>query len=121
MSAVQARHDTPPLSAVFQALADDRRRHMIARLAARPRTVSELADPLGLRLPAALKHLAVLEAGGIVRSAKAGRIRTYSIRPDALSDVARWVAQCRATLTEAFDRLDAAIAEFPDPEPEQDT
>ena len=102
------------LNAVFLALSDERRRDMLARLAGRPMTVTELAAPVGMRLPSAVKHLAVLEAGGMVMSRKVGRTRTYQIRPDALEAVARWVEERRAAMHAAFDRLDQAIAEFPE-------
>ena len=65
---------------------------MIDRLSAGPLSVSELARPLKIALPSALKHLAVLEAGGIVRSAKSGRVRTFSMAPDAFSGLEAWVA-----------------------------
>lgn len=107
-------HEAPRLDTVFHALSDERRRDMVARLADRPLTVSELAEPAGLRLPAAMKHLAVLESGGLVESNKTGRTRTYRIRPDALDIIAGWVQQRRASLNAAFDRLDEAIADFPE-------
>jgi DNA-binding transcriptional ArsR family regulator len=108
--------DPTQLDAVFYALADERRRDMVERLAWRPMTVSELAEPVGLRLPSAVKHLAVLEAGGIVVSKKVGRIRTYQLEPDALNALGRWLDQRRAALNAAFDRLEQAIADFPEDE-----
>jgi DNA-binding transcriptional ArsR family regulator len=102
------------LSAVFVALSDERRREMLARLARQPMTVTELAGPVGMRLPSAVKHLAVLESGGMVVSRKVGRTRTYQIRPDALEAIACWVEERRAAMHAAFDRLDRAIAEFPE-------
>lgn len=106
------------LNAVFLALSDERRREMLTRLARQPMTVTELAEPVGMRLPSAVKHLAVLESGGLVVSAKVGRTRTYRIKPNALDAVARWVEERRAAMHAAFDRLDQAIAEFPEEEDE---
>jgi DNA-binding transcriptional ArsR family regulator len=108
--------DQNKLDAVFYALADERRRDMVERLAWQPMTVSELAEPSGMRLPAAVKHLAVLEAGGIVVSNKVGRVRTYQIEPDALNALGRWLDQRRVALNAAFDRLEQAIADFPEEE-----
>lgn len=102
------------LDTVFHALSDERRRDMIERLAREPLTVSELAEPTGMRLPAAVKHLAALESGGIVVSKKIGRTRTYRLRPDAFDTIDNWIGQRRAAMNTAFDRLEQAIAEFPE-------
>jgi DNA-binding transcriptional ArsR family regulator len=74
----------PSLDQVFHALADPTRRGMVERLVRGPATVSELSRPLDRSLPAVLQHLQVLEASGLVRSEKAGRVRTCRIEPDAL-------------------------------------
>lgn len=87
---------------------------MVERLCARPASVKELAEPVGMRLPSALKHLRVLEDGGIVVSRKAGRVRTYEISPTAFSIINEWLAERRAAINAAFDRLERAIAEFPE-------
>ncbi len=106
--------DHPPLDRVFAALADPARRAMIEQLCTRSRSVKELAEPMGMRLPSAVKHLKVLEEGGLVVSRKAGRVRTYQISPMGFSAIDSWVAQRQAALSAAFDRLDRAIAEFPE-------
>ena len=100
-----------PLDRLFVALADGSRRAMIDRLSRGPATVSELARPLDMALPSALKHLAVLEAGGVVRSDKVGRVRTYRIRPDAFSGLEAWVAARKATWNRQLDRLEHFLAE----------
>lgn len=87
---------------------------MIEQLCMRSRSVKELAEPMGMRLPSAVKHLKVLEEGGLVVSRKAGRVRTYQISPMGFSAIDSWVAQRQAALSAAFDRLDRAIAEFPE-------
>ncbi|QAY76156.1 helix-turn-helix domain-containing protein [Sphingosinicella sp. BN140058] len=78
---------------------------MIDQLSRGPASVSELARPLGIALPSALKHLSVLEAGGIVRSDKVGRIRTYRIAPDAFGGIEAWVAARKAQWNRQLDRL----------------
>ncbi len=103
------RADVAPaerLDRLFIALADAGRRGMIDQLSAGPASVSELAKPLGIALPSALKHLAVLEAGGVVQSEKAGRVRTYRIAPDALGGLEAWVAQRKAQWNAQFDALE---------------
>ncbi len=73
------------LDRVFLALAVPARRAMVERLSQGPAAVSELAAPLPMSLPSAMQHLGVLEAAGLVMSAKVGRVRTCAIEPDRLS------------------------------------
>lgn len=98
------------LDRLFVALADGNRRAMIDRLSAGPASVSDLARPLDIALPSALKHLAVLEAGGIVRSDKAGRVRTYRLAPDAFGGLEAWVAERKAMWNSRLDALDKFLA-----------
>ena len=79
------------LDRVFQALADPARRHMVERLSRGPASVSTLAMPLTMSLPAVMQHLQVLEASGLVRSEKSGRVRTCRIEPTALHGAERWI------------------------------
>jgi DNA-binding transcriptional ArsR family regulator len=95
----------------FFALADATRRGLIDRLSEGPASVSELAQPLDITLPSVVKHLAVLEAGGLVTSAKAGRVRTYRMAPEAFRAMEAWVAARKARWQAKFDRLDAFLAE----------
>jgi DNA-binding transcriptional ArsR family regulator len=97
--------DRPNLDRLFQALADPGRRAMVERLGRGPMTVSELARPLPMSLPAAMQHLAVLEAAGLVKSAKVGRVRTCAIQPDALSLAERWINERRTEWEQRLDRL----------------
>jgi DNA-binding transcriptional ArsR family regulator len=106
----QSHHVEPPAEPLFHALADATRRQMIDRLIDGPASVSELAAPLPMSLPAVLQHLQVLEAGGLVRSHKAGRVRTCSIEPAALGAAERWIAQRRRTWEERLDRLGEFLA-----------
>jgi DNA-binding MarR family transcriptional regulator len=72
--------------------------------------VSELAGPLHIALPSAVKHLAVLEQGGFVASQKTGRVRTFQVDPRAFEAMETWVARHQAMLHAQFDRLDAYLA-----------
>ena len=91
------------LDRLFHALADPARRAMVERLSRGPAPVSELARPLPMSLPAAMQHLSVLEAAGLVRSQKVGRVRTCAIEPLALSQAEQWI---KARQIEWEDRLD---------------
>ena len=101
-----------PLDAVFQALADPTRRGMIARLSRGPASVSELAEPFDMSLPAVVQHLQVLETSGLVRSRKVGRVRTCQIEPKALMSAQDWIAGQRASWEARFDRLDDYLKEL---------
>ncbi len=93
------------LDRVFRALADPARRAMVERLSRGPAPVSELARPLPMSLPSAMQHLAVLEAAGLVRSEKVGRVRTCAIAPEALSQVEQWINARRIEWERRLDRL----------------
>ena len=99
-----------PLDRVFQALADPTRRGMVERLSRGPASVSELAAPLAMSLPAVIQHLQVLEASGLVRSDKAGRVRTCRIEPAALRPAERWIAERRTSWERRLDRLGEYLA-----------
>ena len=99
------------LDLVFQALADPARRGIVERLSRGPATVSELAQPLAMSLPAVMQHLHMLEASGLVRSEKIGRVRTCRIAPDALGRAEGWIAERRSAWERRFDRLGAFLAE----------
>jgi DNA-binding transcriptional ArsR family regulator len=93
------------LDLAFQALADPSRRAMIERLSLGPVSVSDLARPLAMSLPAVMQHLAVLEESGLVRSQKVGRVRTCRIDPVALSQAEQWINQRRVEWECRLDRL----------------
>lgn len=98
------------LDRLFQALADPARRAIIERLSRGPAPVSELARPLPMSLPSAMQHLGVLEAAGLVRSEKTGRVRTCSIEPRALSQAEHWINARRIEWEHRLDRLGAYLA-----------
>jgi DNA-binding transcriptional ArsR family regulator len=102
------------LDEAFRALADPTRRLMVERLCQGPATVSELARPLAMALPSVMQHLQVLESSGLVRTQKAGRVRTCLIEAAALQDVERWVSARRMGWEKAFDRLALVLADDTD-------
>ena len=91
---------------MFTALADSNRRAVIDHLSAGPASMSDLAQRLGIARPSALKHLAVLESGGLIRSEKVGRVRTYSMAPNAFRGLEAWVSERKARWNQQFDRLE---------------
>lgn len=93
------------VDSVFHALATPARRRMVERLSARPASVSQLAEPLGLTLAAVVQHLQVLEDSGLVRSEKVGRVRTCSLETAALSSAEQWIAARCAQWERRLDRL----------------
>src|SRR5918996_3920324 len=86
----------PGLDGVFHALSDPSRRSMVERLKRGSATVTDLAAPLPMSMPAVLQHLQVLEDSGLVRSRKVGRVRTCSIEVRALHPVERWIEERRS-------------------------
>lgn len=98
-------HHSAKLDDVFQALADPTRRIMVERLTRGPASVSELAEPLDMSLSAVVQHLGVLEASGLVRSEKVGRVRTCRVEPAALRSAEAWLIDQRATWERRLDRL----------------
>ncbi|HEY9777175.1 MAG TPA: metalloregulator ArsR/SmtB family transcription factor [Planktothrix sp.] len=101
------------LDVVFQALSDPTRRYMVEQLSRSPASVSELARPLPVSLPAVVQHLQVLEASGLVRSEKNGRIRTCRINPDVLTAAQSWIDQQKVIWEQRFDRLEEFLQEEP--------
>jgi DNA-binding transcriptional ArsR family regulator len=99
------------LDGLFQALADPTRRVMVQRLTRGPASVSELAEPLAMSLPAVIQHLQILEASGLVSSAKEGRVRTCRVEPKALRTAEHWLASQRETWERRLDRLEEFLAE----------
>jgi DNA-binding transcriptional ArsR family regulator len=106
------------LDQVFQALADPTRRWMVERLSRGPASVSELAKPLTMSLPAVVQHLQVLEQSGLVRSEKVGRVRTCRMQAEALRTAEHWINQRRDAWERRLDRLGEFLVET-DPEPKK--
>lgn len=99
------------LDLVFQALADPTRRDIVERLTRGPASVTELARPIDMSLPGVMQHLAVLEASGLVRSQKVGRVRTCTVEPSVLRGAERWISERRLLWERRLDRLGEVLAE----------
>jgi DNA-binding transcriptional ArsR family regulator len=106
-------HDTVQLDLMFQALADPTRRIMVDRLSRGPASVSELARPFDMSLAAVVQHLQLLEASGLVRTEKTGRVRTARIEPQALRVAEQWIAERRRGWERRLDRLGDYLAQQP--------
>lgn len=102
---------TDPLDQTFHALADPSRRSIVARLSRGPASVSELAAPLPISLPAVVQHLEVLQRCGLVSSEKVGRVRTCRLEAAPMRSVEGWIAAHRAAWEERLDRLGEVLAE----------
>ena len=98
-------NQAPDLDRLFHALADPARRAIVERLTRGPAPVSELARPLPMSLPSVMQHLGVLEAAGLVRTEKVGRVRTCSIDPGMLSLAEQWINARRMEWAHRLDRL----------------
>jgi DNA-binding transcriptional ArsR family regulator len=104
-------NQSAPLDLAFHALADPTRRAMVERLALSPASVSDLARPLAMSLPAVMQHLAVLEGSGLVVSQKIGRVRTCRIEPGALGRARQWIDALRLEWGRRLDRLEEYLKE----------
>lgn len=100
------------LSTTFAALADPTRRAILARLAKGETSVTELAEPFDISMPAVTKHLKVLERAGLVARSRQAQWRPCRLDAGPLRDVAGWVEQYRAFWERNFDRLDAYLQEL---------
>jgi DNA-binding transcriptional ArsR family regulator len=103
------------LDRLFQALADPTRRAVVHRLCVGPASTTELARPFPMALTSFAQHMQVLEAAGLVRSTKTGRVRIFTLDPLALRPAAAWLEEQRTVWTQRLDRLDAfLLADTPD-------
>jgi DNA-binding transcriptional ArsR family regulator len=110
MSTVQSATDE--LSTTFAALADPTRRAILARLASGEASVTEIAQPFDMTLPAVSKHLKVLERAGLIRRGRRAQWRPCRLRADRLKDVADWVGEYRKLWEQRLDRLDDYLQEL---------
>lgn len=97
-----AKYD-PALSLLFHALADPTRRSILTRLAEGPVSVTDLAEPTGLRLPTVMRHLSVLEEAALITTAKDGRVRTCALVPEAFDPARTWLKQQEALWENRLD------------------
>ena len=100
------------LSSTLSALADPTRRAILARLTSGEATVTELASPFEMTLPAVSKHLKVLERAGLIERGREAQWRPCRLRADKLKDVSDWVATYRQHWEQRFDRLDAYLKDL---------
>jgi DNA-binding transcriptional ArsR family regulator len=94
---------------VFRALSDPTRRDVLERLSSQPASTSELAARYDMALPSFLEHLKLLEGSGLVRSRKAGRIRTYELAPEQMKVAEDWLGRQRKLWERRFDQLDSYL------------
>lgn len=102
------------LDLMFQALADPTRRAMVERLSKGPASVSELAKPLPMSLPAVVQHLQVLEHSGLVTTKKQGRVRTCTLDTAAMSRAEQWINERRLGWEKKLDKLGTLLDAMPD-------
>jgi DNA-binding transcriptional ArsR family regulator len=100
------------LDRVFHGLADPTRRAVLGKLTNGPAAVTELAEPFNMALPSFLQHLNVLETCGLVKSRKAGRVRTYRLTPKPLRVAEGWLEQQRSLWNRRLDQLDTYLADL---------
>ena len=103
------------IDSILRALVEPTRRQILERLSRGPATVSQLAEPFGMTFAAVLQHLQALEACGLIRSEKIGRVRTCRIEPATLRAAESWIAERRTLWEQRLDRLGAVLAELPEP------
>jgi len=106
-----------PLSTKFAALADPTRRAILARLVKGETSVTELAEPFAMSLPAVSRHLKVLEHAGLVTRGRAAQWRPCRIEPSALREVDGWLETYRRFWEAGFERLEAFLAKDADAAP----
>jgi DNA-binding transcriptional ArsR family regulator len=100
------------LSATFSALADPTRRAILARLASGETSVTELAEPFSISLPAISKHLKVLERAGLIARGREAQWRPCRLEAGPLKDAAAWLEEYRRFWEQSFDRLDDYLREL---------
>ncbi|HSJ19038.1 MAG TPA: metalloregulator ArsR/SmtB family transcription factor [Nocardioidaceae bacterium] len=103
---------TDRLSMIFAALADPTRRAILARLTEGDATVTELAEPFSISLPAISRHLKVLEQAGLITRSRSAQWRSSSLQADTLREVLDWVEPYRELWDARLDRLDAHLKQM---------
>ena len=105
------------LDGVFVALADPTRRGVIRRLGRGPTSVGDLALEFPMTLPSFMKHVRTLEANGLIRTVKLGRVRTCVLNRDRLAVVDGWLAEQRRIWEERTDRLERLVTDLKEEQP----
>jgi DNA-binding transcriptional ArsR family regulator len=101
---------TDRLSMIFSALADPTRRAILARLAEGDATVTELAEPFSISLPAVSRHLKVLEQAGLITRSRSAQWRSSSLQAEPLREATAWMERYRQFWDDNFTRLDMHLA-----------
>jgi len=117
MLSVVPQRTSEDLDLIFGALADATRRGIVERLAVGEATVTELAAPLSISLPAVSRHLKVLERASLITRSQQGRWRRARLSPTSLASGATWLSQYERLWAESFDRLDDHLARLTAAEP----
>jgi DNA-binding transcriptional ArsR family regulator len=97
------------LDLVFGALSDPTRRAIVMRLSRQPASVSELSEPFSMAMPTLLQHIRILETSGLVETEKIGRVRTCTLRVEAMTATEQWLATQRAAWERRLDRMEAYV------------
>lgn len=100
------------LDRTFRALADPTRRAVIQALGRGPASVGDLAKPFDMALPSFLQHLKMLEDSGLVETRKEGRVRTCTLKPEALAAAESWLEAQRSLWTKRLDQLDSLVLDL---------
>lgn len=103
---------TDQLSTTFAALADPTRRAILASLTSGEKTVSDLAEPFDMTMPAITKHLKVLEKAQLIERSKKAQYRPCRLHPEPLKSIDEWMEQYRMFFEESFDRLDSYLKQI---------
>jgi DNA-binding transcriptional ArsR family regulator len=108
---------TDRLSVIFAALADPTRRAILARLAEGEATVTELAEPFDISLPAVSRHLKVLETAGLISRSRSAQWRSSRLEPEPLREATAWMERYRRFWDANFARLDAHLQRLKEESP----
>lgn len=98
-------HSSPSLDRIFYALSDPSRRTIVETLSKKEASVSELAHPLKMSMPAVVQHIQILEESGLIQTSKVGRVRSCKMKPDSLKLVENWLNDRRKFWENNLDRL----------------
>ncbi len=101
-----------PLSYTFHALADPTRRAILASLTTGQKTVSELAEPFDMTMPAITKHLKVLEKAKLIERSREAQYRPCRLQPEPLKDIDEWLSEYRKFWEESFERLEEYLQQL---------
>lgn len=108
------------LSTTFQALADPTRRAILASLTTGEKTVSDLAEPFDMTMPAITKHLKVLEKAKLIERSRKAQYRPCRLQPEPLKDIDEWMEQYRKFFEASFDRLEDYLKQLQTKQKDED-